>query len=206
VALELALRHPGFARGLLLVGGFYFPEKRRDVALLSTPALPVIGDFMRYTVSPILARLLAGPAMRKAFAPRPVSERFLNEFPLDLATRPIHIRAAAEDLALMLPATATLAARYGRIRVPTIVIAGAEDAIVNVERHAVWLQRRIPGSELYVLPHDGHMVHHHAPLTILQAVERLSELPGPAHRGRKPRSTTPPNPLPQVRKDKAGLR
>src|SRR5688500_779501 len=52
VALELALRHPRFVKGLLLIGGFYFPEARRDVALLSLAAIPVIGDLMRYTISP----------------------------------------------------------------------------------------------------------------------------------------------------------
>ena len=176
VALELALRHPRFVRGELLIGGFYFPEVRRDVALLSAPAVPVLGDLMRYTLSPILARLLAGLAMRKSFAPRPVSERFLKEFPVDLATRPINIRAAAEDLALMMPAAEALEARYRQIRKPTIIIAGAEDEIVNVNRHAARLQAQIQGSELYVLPHDGHMVHHHAPLTILQAAERLAKL------------------------------
>lgn len=175
VALELTLRHPRFVRGLLLIGGFYFPEARLDVALLSATALPVIGDLMRHTVSPILARLLAGRAIRKAFSPRPVSGHFLGEFPVDLATRPINIRAAAEDLALMMPATESLAARYRRIRKPTIILAGAEDEIVDVNRHAARLAAKIQGSELYVLPHDGHMVHHHAPLTILQAVERLGD-------------------------------
>ena len=175
VALELALRHPRFVKSLLLIGGFYFPEARRDVALVSVAALPVLGDVMRYTITPILAKLLSRYAMRKIFAPRPVSEGFLRQFPVDLATRPINIRAAAEDLALMMPATEALEARYGRIRKPTIIIAGADDGIVNVDRHAARLHSQIEGSELYLLPHDGHMVHHHAPLTILQAVERLAE-------------------------------
>lgn len=175
VALELALRHPGFVRGLLLIGGFYFPEARRDLALLSVVALPVLGDFMGYTVSPILAKLLSGRAVRNIFAPRPVSEEFRRQFPVDLATRPINIRAAAEDLALMIPATKALQARYRRIRKPTIIIAGAQDGIVNVDRHAARLHSQIEGSELYLMPHDGHMVHHHAPLTIVQSVERLAE-------------------------------
>jgi pimeloyl-ACP methyl ester carboxylesterase len=175
VALELALRHPRFVRGLLLIGGFYYPETRLDMALLSVPAVPVLGDVLRYTLLPILARLLARLAMRKAFAPRPVSKRFLKEFPVELATRPINIRAAVEDLALMMPAAEALEARYRQIRKPTIIIAGAEDEIVNVNRHAARLQAQIQGSELYVLPHDGHMVHHHASLTIRQAVERLVE-------------------------------
>jgi pimeloyl-ACP methyl ester carboxylesterase len=175
VALELALRHSRFVRGLMLIAGFYFPEARRDLALLSLAAAPVFGDLMCYTLSPILARLLSRRARRMVFAPRPVSERFRKEFPVDLAIRPTQIRAALKDLAMLLPAAEALAGRYGRIRKPTIIIAGAEDGIVNVGRHGVRLQSQIPGSELYVLPHDGHMVHHHAPLTILQAADRLAE-------------------------------
>ena len=53
VALELALRQPKFVKWLVLAGGFYFPELRVDVALLSVPAIPILGDIMRYTLSPL---------------------------------------------------------------------------------------------------------------------------------------------------------
>lgn len=174
VALELALRHRKKVDGLLLVGGFYFPESRRDVLLLSFLTLPIIGDFMRHTLSPLIAKALSGVALRKMFAPRAVSEGFKSRFPMDLALRPINIRAAAEDLAMMMPAAMSLEQRYGQISQPTIIVAGSGDRIVKPERHSVRLQTAIPDSELYMLPNDGHMLHHHAPLTILQAVNKLA--------------------------------
>jgi len=59
VALSLALDHPDEVRGLVLLSGYYFPTTRADVPLLSPPAIPIIGDVMRYTASPLLGRALA---------------------------------------------------------------------------------------------------------------------------------------------------
>jgi pimeloyl-ACP methyl ester carboxylesterase len=175
VALELALRHSDFVKGLLLVGGFYLPDRRLDVALLSLAVLPVIGNLLSLTISPLVARALATKVIAKSFAPRPVSRRFLEEFPVDFAIRPAPLRAGAEDLAMIMSAAAALQGRYAAVRQPTIIIAGESDRIVDVSRQSVLLHDAIPNSELYLLPNDGHMVHHHAPLTILQAMDRLAE-------------------------------
>jgi pimeloyl-ACP methyl ester carboxylesterase len=175
VALELALRHPDFVKGLLLVGGFYFPDRRLVVTVLSLAARPIIGKFLSLTISPLVARALAPKVLAKSFAPRPVNRRFLEEFPVDLAIRPAALRAAAEDLAMIMSAAGTLQGRYSAVRQPTIIIAGKSDRIVDVSRHSVLLHDAIPDSELYLLPNDGHMVHYHAPLTILQALGRLAE-------------------------------
>jgi pimeloyl-ACP methyl ester carboxylesterase len=130
---------------------------------------------MHHTISPLIAKAAAAKVIRRSFAPRPVSERFAEQFPIDLALRPLHLRASAEDLALTIPATTALQARYPEIRQPTIIIAGSGDRIVDIARQSVRLHDAIPHSELYVLPNDGHMVHYHAPLTILQAMDKLSE-------------------------------
>jgi pimeloyl-ACP methyl ester carboxylesterase len=187
VALELALRHRKMVGGLLLLGGVYFPESRGDVLLLSIPAVPIIGSFMCRTLSPVIAKALAGAALRKMFAPRAVSESFKSNFPMDLALRPGNIRAAAEDLAMMVPAAMSLERRYGQISQPTVILAGSGDRIVEPERHSVRLQAAIPRSELIVLPNHGHMLHHHAPLTILRAVSRLDA----ASRSRRARARNP---------------
>ena len=52
VGIALAERHPQLVRGLVLASGYYHPSVRMDVALLSPPALPVVGRLMRWTVSP----------------------------------------------------------------------------------------------------------------------------------------------------------
>jgi pimeloyl-ACP methyl ester carboxylesterase len=108
VAVALALGSPDLVRSLVLVSGYYFPTLRADVLLLSPPAIPVVGDVMRYTVSPLAAGLARPALIRRVFEPDPVPERFNREFPKDLILRPSHIRAAAEDAALMTPSAAEL--------------------------------------------------------------------------------------------------
>src|SRR3954447_11133635 len=110
VAISLALQAPALVRGLVLLSGYYFPTTRLDVPLLLPPAIPVIGDVMRYTVSPLLGRLLLPPLIRKLFAPAPVTERFERLFPMAMTLRPSHLRASAEDTALMIPAATELQA------------------------------------------------------------------------------------------------
>ena len=62
VALALAFEFPAFVRGLVLASGFYYPTVRADAFLFSPPALPVIGDAMRWTISPLIARGMSGLA------------------------------------------------------------------------------------------------------------------------------------------------
>jgi pimeloyl-ACP methyl ester carboxylesterase len=98
VALSMALDAPDFVRGLVLLSGYYYPSLRADVPLLSAPAIPVIGDLMRYTVSPLAGRMLWRP-----FAKRP-SRRWrsirasANSTGLD-ALRPGQLRASAAETA-----------------------------------------------------------------------------------------------------------
>ena len=58
VAMALALEFPSLVRGLVLGSGYYYPTLRADTFLFSPPAIPVIGDAMRYTVSPLVARAI----------------------------------------------------------------------------------------------------------------------------------------------------
>jgi hypothetical protein len=52
VAVALGLDHPEAVSGLVLMSGYHFPTARADVTIFSPPAVPVLGDVLRYTVSP----------------------------------------------------------------------------------------------------------------------------------------------------------
>jgi hypothetical protein len=104
--------------------------------LLSWPAIPVLGDLLRYTISPILGRLMAPMVYRKLFAPAPVSTRFENKFPLELAVRPSQIRASAAETALMIPGAASLADHYPELSIPIAIMAGRGDKIVSSDRQS----------------------------------------------------------------------
>ena len=101
VAVALALKYPDLVRGLVLASGYYYPTARADVAAMSAPAIPVVGDVLAYSISPIISRLMWPILMQKIFGRSPVPEKF-GDFPKEMAVRPSQIRASAAESALMI--------------------------------------------------------------------------------------------------------
>jgi pimeloyl-ACP methyl ester carboxylesterase len=52
--------------------------------------------------------------------------------------------------------------RVGGIRTPTLIICGEEDRLTPV-KYSEYLHEQIPGSQLVVIPHAGHLVVLEAP-------------------------------------------
>jgi pimeloyl-ACP methyl ester carboxylesterase len=174
VALALALDHPDAAAGLVLVSGYYYPIPRPAAALASLPAVPVVGDVLRYTVAPVLGAVLSPGVIAASFAPAPVPPRFAAGFPVGRTLRPGYIRASAEDSGFLMPSAATFEHRYDELRLPVAIVAGAEDSIVDPKLHSVRLHREMPESMLRVVPGEGHMVHHGAAGVVNDAVGRVA--------------------------------
>ena len=84
VALALAAKNPQKVQALILASGYYYPNARADVVILSPPAIPLIGDLLSHTISPLLSRLMWPVLLRKIFGPSPVPEKF-KEFPKEMA-------------------------------------------------------------------------------------------------------------------------
>jgi pimeloyl-ACP methyl ester carboxylesterase len=175
VAVALALQAPQLVRSLVLASGYYFPTLRADVILASPPAIPVIGDVMRYTVSPVVGRVLLPGMIKGMFAPAAVPERFDREFPKDMMLRPLQLRASAEDAAMMTPVTIELREHYRDLKLPVVIITGADDQIADVSRQSERLHHELPASEFIVVPGMGHMIHHLAPDDVIRAIDRASE-------------------------------
>src|SRR3954470_2526007 len=180
VAVSLALQAPMLVRSLVLLSGYYFPTARMDVVLSSPNAIPGIGDALRHTISPPLARLMLPAGIRGMFAPAPVPDRFDRLFPKELMVRPIQLRASAEDAALMPPSAMELQEHYRELKLPVVILAGGDDQIADVGRQSKRLHEEIPQSELIVLPGLGHMVHHLAPDAVIKAIDRAAALAGVA--------------------------
>ena len=176
VAVSLALQAPDLVRSLVLLSGYYFPTARMDVALNTPLAVPGIGDALRHTISPPLARLMLPGGIRAMFAPAPVPEHFDRLFPKALMVRPIQLRASAEDAALMTPAVMELEQHYRELKMPVVILTGGDDQIVDVDRQSRRLHEEIPQSEFIALPGLGHMVHHLAPDQVIKAIDRAAHL------------------------------
>jgi hypothetical protein len=76
--------------------------------------MPVIGDIMRYTFSPLLFRAQWAPMVKIMFAPREVPDYFWR-FPPWMAFRPSQHRAAKAEIAQIAPAAAMLGAIVGQV-------------------------------------------------------------------------------------------
>ena len=174
VALALAERHPASAAGLVLLSGYYFPVPRLDALMVAPAAVPVLGDVLRYTISPVFGWLTMPLMKRAMFAPAPLTERFKREYSTALALRPSQLRATASDGALMMTDAAGLSARYGDLSMPVAIVAGDGDKVVSPD-HAERLRGAVPNGTLRVVEGAGHMVHHVATEQVLEAIEDVAK-------------------------------
>ncbi|MGO4476262.1 alpha/beta fold hydrolase [Massilia sp. 2TAF26] len=173
VALSMALEAPDFVRGLVLLSGYYYPSLRLDAPLMSGPAIPVVGDLMRFTILPLMTRMLWRPLIKKTFAPMPVADSF-RRLPPWMALRPSQLRASAAESALMVPAAMSLAKRYPELKVPALILAGTQDQIVDFGHNSERLSERVPDSELQLQPGVGHMTHYAHPDQVMAAVDSIA--------------------------------
>jgi pimeloyl-ACP methyl ester carboxylesterase len=188
VALALAIRHPADTGGLVLLAGYYFPTLRLDALMVAPGAIPVLGDILRYTISPIFGWLTMPLTKRAMFAPAPVTERFQAEYSTAMAMRPSQIRAMCVEGTWMVPSAMSLQANYGALSLPVAIMAGDGDKIVSY-RLAERLRAAIPGSSLDIVQGAGHMVHHSATDRVAEAILAVARSSGASISSTAPLST-----------------
>lgn len=170
VALAMALDYPGSVRALVLASGYYYPSLRPDLPIAAQRLVPVLGDIMRHTTTPIMMRLLWPLFAKRMFQPNEVPRGF-KDFPVWMAARPLQVRASAEEFTYAIPSVMGLRKRYRHLQQPLVIVAGSEDRMAYVSGHSERLHTELPGSELRLIPGVGHMVHHVAPDTLMEAID-----------------------------------
>ncbi len=175
VAVSMALQHPQAVRSLVLEAGYYYPGFRPDLLLLAPRGIPLLGDFLRHTFSPLLVRAAWPLLLRRIFAPAAVPASF-RLFPAWMTARPSQLRATAVESAQLHVAAAELGKHYREIRVPVVLIAGAGDALVDPSAHSERLHGDVRPSQFHLVPAMGHMLHHLAPERVLEAIDAAAGL------------------------------
>ncbi|MBV9994474.1 MAG: alpha/beta hydrolase [Caulobacteraceae bacterium] len=172
VAANLALELAGLVRGLVLMSGYYAPTLRLDSVLAAGSAAPVLGPALRYTLSPIVGRLMAPALFRMLFSPAPVPERFRADYSVGMAVRPWQLAASAADGAGMVHEAQRLQARASEITLPVLLIAGREDKIAGFEQQTVRFSQQLPNAAVVGVEGAGHMVHYVATDEVASAIRR----------------------------------
>jgi pimeloyl-ACP methyl ester carboxylesterase len=173
VALALALKHPELVRGLVLASGYYYPTARGDVVALSAPAVPLAGDVISHTLSPIVSRVMWPLVMAKIFGPRSVPKKF-DGFPKEMAVRPSQIRASAAESALMIPDAFNFQDQYKNLEMPVSIIAGEDDRLIDIDEQSSRLHADVVQSTFHRVPGTGHMVHQTATGTVMSAINEVA--------------------------------
>jgi pimeloyl-ACP methyl ester carboxylesterase len=173
VAVALAARHPSFVEALVLASGYYFPTARADVVALSAPAIPGLGDIVSFTISPILSRLMWPAMLRKMFGPRSIPEKFAG-FPKEMAVRPSQIRAGAAETALMIPAAFASAKTYNELAMPTIILAGEDDRVIDINEQSGRLHDEIKQSKFHRIAGAGHMIQQSSTDQLMLAIDEAA--------------------------------
>jgi pimeloyl-ACP methyl ester carboxylesterase len=174
VAVALALKHPDTVSSLILASGYYYPTLRTDVLLLSGPAVPVVGDILSHTLSPLLGWLLWPLLMRKIFGPAKMPAKF-EAFPKGMALRPSQIRASAAETALMIPNAFAQRGKYTELKMPVVIIAGEQDRLVSTEAQSERLHEELTHSTFRRVASAGHMVHQTATALVMRAIDEAAQ-------------------------------
>jgi pimeloyl-ACP methyl ester carboxylesterase len=170
VAVALALKYPEMISGLVLASGYYYPTARADIVILSAPAIPLLGDLLSYTISPVVSRMIWPLLMRKIFGPALIPTKF-NRFPKEMALRPGQIRASAAESALMIPAAFAFRQDYANLKMPVVIVAGENDRLIDTDKQSGRLHRNVSQSTLRRIPGAGHMVHQTATEAVMSAID-----------------------------------
>jgi pimeloyl-ACP methyl ester carboxylesterase len=192
VALNLGLEHPDALSGLVLMSGYYHPSLQLGALARTGAAVPILGDALRWTLSPLLARALAPLRLRRGFSPAQPPADAADRFPVGLAARPSQIRADAADAALLIPSAAILKGRHGDLRVPTLVMGGGADRVFDWDRQSRRFADLVPGSRTRSFGDAGHLFHHLAPEETAEAIAAFADRPGRVNGSAEPLAEAPP--------------
>src|SRR5512133_1937808 len=173
VAIALALKYPESVNSLVLASGYYYPSARADVVLASGLSVPVIGDIMRYTLAPILGRMMWPLLLRKIFGPASMPEKF-GGFPKEMALRPSQIRASAAESALMIPNAFSMKSDYAGLKMPLVIITGDDDRLIDTDGQTARLHEDVAQSTFHRVRGAGHMVHQSAPAAVMSAIDEAA--------------------------------
>jgi pimeloyl-ACP methyl ester carboxylesterase len=169
----MGLEFPSFVRGLVLASGYYYPSLRTDAVASIPTSLPLLGDFLSHTLSPLLGRIAWPLTMAKIFGPMPVPDKFRG-FPRELALRPHQLRAAAAESVLMVPDALMTRGQYASLKMPVVIVAGDHDRLVDCESQSARLHSEITQSSFRRIDGHGHMVHQTATEEVMSALREIA--------------------------------
>jgi len=173
VALAYGMLYPDEIAGIVSLAPVCFPELRLEHLLFGPRALPLGGELLTRILHASSDPALLPLLWNAMFLPQAMPQRFRQNFPFALAGRAAQITAEGEDAGWLWPALTRSAMRYSSLRVPTRILCGGADIVVNAYLHGVAAAGMIPTATLTLLPGAGHMFPHTHPNAVVRAARSI---------------------------------
>lgn len=157
VSLALAEAHPERVRGLALIAPFTQPMDQVPGPFRNFLVPAALRTPIAWTLALPSALLTAAAKTREVFAPDPVPTDFATRGGGALTVRPRGFEAGAFEMRNAGDEIVGIAARYPELRVPTAILYGREDNLLDPGLHGVRTASEIPGAELTQIE-GGHML------------------------------------------------
>lgn len=175
IALSTALSHPEKVAGLALIapltGGYReVPPEFRPLHIPS----PLRRWLVSNTIAVPMSLRNAPRTLAFVFGPQQPPADFAIEGGALAGLRPSHIYATSTDLVALGHDLEALYGRYGEIRVPTAILFGAADRVLDHRVHGLGMEGRIEGIEIEILDGIGHMPQYAARDRVIAFVRRMA--------------------------------
>ena len=178
ISLAYAERHPADVKGLVLVDAAAGQCARHDNAFTRAQArfvqaieLPVIAPIADVTFSQLVRKVSSEPEEKEAFDPAPVNPRHRQRV-LAIMLKHGNLEAYAGEILHADKEIDGVDRGLAGVRVPTIVIQGAQDKLVKPACGRS-IAASVPDAQLRMVP-GGHMAPYTHPAAVAAAVESFA--------------------------------
>lgn len=178
VALAWALERPDNIAALVNVAGPSNPWPGSLGALYRINGTAVGGALLPPLITAFASQQRIEDNIASIFAPQPAPDGYAHYVGATLTTRRAPFRANGRQVNSLRPHVVEMSKRYGDITIPVEIIHGDADTIVPLDIHSLPLSRQIPHANLSVLSGVGHMPHHVATDTVIDAIHRAAQTAG----------------------------
>jgi pimeloyl-ACP methyl ester carboxylesterase len=171
LALAYGLEYPQEVSGLVLLAPAAYPEKLSFWFKAATK-VPVIGELGALLGRSIFCRDLVKHEIANAFYPQRVPDGYLQIVRRTWLGRR-QVKAYFADEANLYRSLSGMSDRYSTIGLPTIIVAGDADKVVDSSENAYRLHDTIRGSRLVRLKDMGHEIPQTHPEIVADAVNSI---------------------------------
>ena len=182
VAMAWAVARPEDTAALVIVSGATIPWEGGLSYSYKVPSSTLGSAFLVPAVTAFFPESKLEPIVDGVFKPQHAPAGYTKGLGSALSIRRDAMRANARQVNVLKDHLIAMLPRYHSLTLPVEILHGAADTTVPAKVHAIPLSEILPNANLTQLDGIGHMPHHVAPESVVDAIDRARNRAG-LHKG-----------------------